>query len=196
MFLFLIYIVYLALWFLLVFVSCLIAWRFSKSKKITVIAGMVAFLVMFWPAFGDFIPTYLAHKKMCEKEAGFKIYVTPEQWAENNPGVLETLVPYRFHVEKDGVVLGNERIGSISAWYPYPEPNVRKEVSKTIDIKSNLILAERVDFRRGYINYSSDDIDAVKIWLFLPYCFSKSEVTKINSEMIEFNKKLNIKWSN
>lgn len=195
MFLLLIYIVYLALWFFFIFVSCFIAWKFSKSKKITVMAGLVAFLVMFWPAFGDYIPTWWAHKQLCEKEAGFKVYVTPEQWAEENPGVIETLYPYKNHVVKDGVVFGNERIGSEFIMHPIHNLNVRKKISKIIDTKNGSVLAEYIDFRRGYINHFSNDIKAIKVWMVLPSCFSKEEMQENRSKSIEFHKKLNTKWS-
>ncbi|MDO8336257.1 MAG: hypothetical protein Q7T74_05775 [Candidatus Saccharibacteria bacterium] len=196
MFLFLIYIVYLALWVLLIYVSCFIVWKISKSKKIAAMVGSVAFLIMYWPAFGDYIPTWWAHKQLCEKEAGFKVYVTPEQWAKENPGILETLVPYRDDAIKEGVVLGNERIGLKFAIYPYPNLNVRKSVSTIIDIKNGEVLAEDIDFRRGYINYSSDGIAAVKIWLFLHSCYSQEELKEIVKKRKYFLTKLKTIWGN
>lgn len=51
-------------------------------------AALVMFLIPCW----DWIPTVVAHKYYCEKEAGFWVYKTLDQWKAENPGVLETLV--------------------------------------------------------------------------------------------------------
>ncbi|MGH8612468.1 MAG: hypothetical protein ACREYF_10635 [Gammaproteobacteria bacterium] len=64
----------------------------SKPKRI--LAGVVGFLVVYLPVFWDHIPTLVMHKYYCEKEAGFWVYKTLEQWKAENPGMLETLVAY------------------------------------------------------------------------------------------------------
>ena len=50
-------------------------------------AALVMYLLVFW----DYIPTVVAHKYYCEKEAGFWVYKTVEQWKAENPGVAEVL---------------------------------------------------------------------------------------------------------
>jgi hypothetical protein len=57
-------------------------WRWGGS------AALVMYLLVFW----DHIPTVVAHKYYCEKEAGFWVYKTVEQWKAENPRVMETLV--------------------------------------------------------------------------------------------------------
>lgn len=54
--------------------------------------GAVAALIMYLLIFWDHIPTVVAHKYYCEKEAGFWVYKTVEQWKLENPGVAEMLV--------------------------------------------------------------------------------------------------------
>jgi len=54
--------------------------------------GVGAFLLVYLPIFWDWIPTVVAHKYYCEKEAGFWVYKTLDQWKAENPGVMETLV--------------------------------------------------------------------------------------------------------
>lgn len=51
-------------------------------------AALVMYLIPFW----DWIPTVAMHRYYCEKEAGFWVYKTPEQWMKENPGVMEMLV--------------------------------------------------------------------------------------------------------
>ena len=54
--------------------------------------GIGAFLLVYLAILWDWIPTVVAHKYYCEKEAGFWVYKTLEQWKAENPGVMETLV--------------------------------------------------------------------------------------------------------
>jgi len=56
-------------------------WRWGGA------AALVMYLLVFW----DHIPTVLAHKYYCEKEAGFWVYKTLDQWKAENPGVTKTL---------------------------------------------------------------------------------------------------------
>lgn len=51
-------------------------------------AALAMYLLVFW----DHIPTLVVHKYYCEKEAGFWVYKTVDQWKAENPGVAETLV--------------------------------------------------------------------------------------------------------
>jgi len=54
--------------------------------------GIGAFLIVYLPIFWDWIPTVAMHKYYCEKEAGFWVYKTLDQWKAENPGVMEGLV--------------------------------------------------------------------------------------------------------
>jgi predicted PurR-regulated permease PerM len=63
-----------------------------KSRRILTVAG--GFLLVYLPVFWDHIPTLIMHKYYCEKEAGFWVYKTLEQWKTENPGVIEGLVSY------------------------------------------------------------------------------------------------------
>ncbi len=64
----------------------------KKNNKSTIRWGLSAALVMYLIPFWDWIPTVVAHKYYCEKEAGFWVYKTLDQWKVENPGVIETLV--------------------------------------------------------------------------------------------------------
>lgn len=56
-------------------------WRWGGA------AALVMYLLVFW----DQIPTVVAHKYYCGKDAGFWVYKTLDQWKAENPGVAETL---------------------------------------------------------------------------------------------------------
>ena len=72
-----------------------VMWAISHAKKHGKSAirwGASAALVMFLIPCWDWIPTVVAHKYYCEKEAGFWVYKTLDQWKAENPGGMETLV--------------------------------------------------------------------------------------------------------
>lgn len=62
---------------------------YSRTKRW--LAAMGGFLLVYLPVFWDQVPTLIAHEYYCEKEAGFWIYKTVDQWKAENPGVAETL---------------------------------------------------------------------------------------------------------
>lgn len=192
MFTLLIYIGYIAVWSLLVFLVSFISWRLSKSKKITIIAGFIAFGVMYWPAFGDLIPTLLAHKQLCKKEAGFIVYVTPEQWAEENPGILETLVPYKKYIAKENIELGNKRIGMSISINSLIDGSIQRKEVIVFDIKTKTVFFKDIDFSRGYggLNHS------LKFWLHSYSCYTESQQKEKMLVRKSFLRKLNTIWGN
>lgn len=188
----LIYVGYIAIWGLLIFLASFISWKLFKLKTVTIIAGLVAFGVMYWPAFGDLIPTLWAHKQLCAKEAGFKVYVTPEQWAEENPGVLETLIPYEKYTAKNNIEFGNERIGMVFDIYPFEDFAVQKKVTKIIDVNTKKILLEDIDFVRGYGKLNN----SLKFWLHSGSCYSNEYLNEKLLIQKEYLRKFNTIWSN
>ncbi len=69
------------------------ATKYAKKNKLSVKKwGWGAAFVMYMIPFWDWIPTVVAHKYYCEKEAGFWVYKTLDQWKAENPGVMEGLV--------------------------------------------------------------------------------------------------------
>ena len=111
--------------------SGLVVWlavRWAKKRdRRPWIWGSLAAFAMYNLVFWDLIPTLVMHKYYCATEAGFWVYKTPEQWAKENPGVLETLRPYsRSRIYGDGktsfefkggtVTQFNDRFGAWSKW--------------------------------------------------------------------------------
>jgi hypothetical protein len=79
---------YLGVTFLVVALA--VRWAGRNGRRGWLWGGIAAF-AMYNLVFWDWIPTVAMHKYYCATEAGFWVYKTPEQWAKENPGVLETL---------------------------------------------------------------------------------------------------------
>lgn len=182
-------VLYIVIWVLVIIGSSYFGFRFFKSKKAMIIFGLVGFLVGYWPAFGDLIPTLRVHKELCEKEAGFKVYITPDMWNLKNPGMLESLVPYNEFTSHNHIVLGNERIGIRSGHMKIDGVPVTKHVKDIIDVKNNEILAKDTDFSRGYGSLAiGDDNRAIKFWLHSYSCYSDQESNENYHKRLNFYK--------
>lgn len=120
-------------------------------------AAVGGFLVVYLPVFWDHIPTLIAHKYYCEKEAGFWVYKTPEQWKKENPEVAlikdgKTRYETLRHDEYMRIsrVWVNERL--------YLQNMSNDEYAHAIsryemifaDATTGSELAKSIDFRRGY----------------------------------------------
>ena len=153
--------------------------KHSKNAKLW---GCSAALVMYLLVFWDHIPTLIAHKYYCEKEAGFWVYKTVDQWKVENPGVMETLVnnkgaPSQFEVFDDGhgdkntyllngrfnwVVIKQDMSGLLSI--------IRTE-QEVKDTKKNEILARYVDFSAGNsVKNTVGPPGPLKFWLSNRHC--------------------------
>ena len=83
---------YIVCFLLLIFASWLTArimdrWGDERRYGWAFFWGVIIYL--FW----DWLPMELSYKYSCDNKAGLTVYMTPEQWQAENPGVLETLVP-------------------------------------------------------------------------------------------------------
>ncbi len=70
-----------------------VRWARKHDRRPWLWGGLAAF-AMYNLVFWDWIPTVVMHRYYCATEAGFWVFKTPEQWAKENPGVLETLEPW------------------------------------------------------------------------------------------------------
>jgi hypothetical protein len=86
---------FVGLYLLITLAAVLFAARWARKRgRRAWVWGAVAAFVMYNLVFWDLIPTLLIHKYYCATEAGFWVYKTPEQWVQENPGVLESLRNY------------------------------------------------------------------------------------------------------
>lgn len=146
--------------------------------------GGLAVFVMYNLVFWDFIPTLVAHKYYCATEAGFWVYKTPEQWAKENPGVMNGLVENRGAPStRQATIQGftdtyylNQRINKIVKQYRtssvLPINRLEQEV---VDAQSNQILARYTDFFSGYGGLGTGGDGSwrvLKVWLSVKQCES------------------------
>lgn len=126
----------------------------TKHGKSSIRWGLSAALLMFLIPGWDWIPTVVAHKYYCEKEAGFWVYKTLDQWKAENPGVMETLAtqrvpPHKFEGNENDLVsttFWNSRIKSIHKYQGPIALHQWRRDDELIDIKTNETLARYVDF--------------------------------------------------
>ena len=146
--------------------------------------GIAAILVVYLLVFWDHIPTVLAHKYYCEKEAGFWIYKTVDQWKSENPGVLEALAaelkPLRQSIGDtnsytDTTFLNQRFIWVVKTHGPFFLYRWHKE-QELFDSKTQEVMARYVDFRVGYPNWpalgapADAGLEAAKFWLASENC--------------------------
>lgn len=116
--------------------------------------GVGAFLIVYLSIFWDWIPTVVAHKYFCKKEAGFWIYKTLDQWKAENPGVMEMLVANKGAPStRQGDIenytdtyLLNQRINKIVNQNGPLLFNRWRHEEMLVDAKNNEVLARYVDF--------------------------------------------------
>jgi len=153
-------------------------------------AGLVMYLLVFW----DHVPTLVAHKYYCGKEAGFTVYKTLDEWKEKNPGVAETLTWKELSDSKynsgEMIFYLNERFISNVMNDTVLLSVVRKH-ENVIDKLTGKTLAQYIDFSTGYGNFvvSAKDLRAYKFWLNVNSCeedgnkINRKEFYKFKSEI-------------
>jgi len=159
-----------------------------KSGKSAIRWGFGAALVMYLIPFWDWIPTVAMHRYYCETEAGFWIYKTPEQWKQENPGVLEALVvnkgwPSR-HEEREGghtkidTALLNERFNIVVMQQDVTSfLSIIRRKEELLDLRTNEILASYVDFSTGHtVAHSAGPSGPMKFWLHNGECGKTPDV--------------------
>jgi hypothetical protein len=136
----------------------------QKHGKSAIRWGASAALVMFLIPGWDWIPTVAAHKYYCEKEAGFWVYKTVEQWKAENPGVMETLTtPQVWSRQHVGDMNNYVSTATVNQRFIYvinkSGPffiNVWKHSQEIVDTKSNTVLAEQIDYSTGNGNIGGE----------------------------------------
>jgi hypothetical protein len=159
------------------------AYRWAKRRGLSRpkcwLAAGGGFVIVYLPVFWDYIPTVVAHKYYCEKEAGFWVYKTLAQWKAENFGVLETLSapretgsPTRHERYDDGhgkktTYLLNERFN----WVVSRQDDslllpIIRTVQEVRDVKKNELLARYVDFATGNsVKHTVGPPGPLKFWL-------------------------------
>jgi hypothetical protein len=142
-------------------------WRWGGA------AALVMYLLVFW----DHIPTVVAHRYYCEKEAGFWVYKTVEQWKAENPGVAETLVANRGAPSKrQGDMENYTDTYSLSSRFNWIVKhngqflfNRWRHEQEVVDVKTGDVLGRYVDFSTSQIRRQAG-WSGWKMWLDVTHC--------------------------
>lgn len=169
-------------------------WYLTRGKKghwaWTLSAALLVYLSVFW----DHIPTVVMHKYYCEKEAGFWVYKTLDQWKKENPGVMETLVANKNDpssrtgdmVNYTDTYFANQRFNLIvKHGGQYPLNRWRHE-RLLVDVNTGEVLARYVNFSTSQEQRQAG-WSGWKFWLDTRYCTGgKDRLTDFGKFFLQF----------
>lgn len=152
--------------------------------------GIGVFLLVYLPIFWDWIPTIVTHKYYCEKEAGFWVYKTIDQWKAENQEVAKTLVANkRVPSTSQGDMENytdtnflNQRFNWVVKHNGRFLFNRWRHEQEVIDAKTNEVLARYVDFSTSQERQQAG-WNGWKFWLSSRNC-NGGEINK--SKLIHF----------
>ena len=140
-------------------------------------AGLVMFLaiaLVFW----DAIPTWYTHHRLCQAEFGLKVYMTPEEWAKNNPERFAQIQPVpksssserRKSARIETVIHHiNSEFDSVNEREKDYGFGVMRTRHRFVDSKTGQFLTEDVDFYGGVsggsIATGAKSLADYKFWL-------------------------------
>jgi hypothetical protein len=131
---------------------------------------MVFYLIPFW----DWIPTVLAHRYYCAKEAKFEVLKSPDKWKIDNPdiaGRLKHISPPTFTRVGDYTRISlNQRLAIDQRDLVYVFLAVRRQEARLVDVKTGDVLARYVEFLAGYGSFAVGGEGAWKFWLDMGAC--------------------------
>lgn len=136
--------------------------------------GFGAALMMYNLVFWDWIPTVYVHKYYCEKEAGFWVYKTLDQWKAENPGVMEGLHQILQPSQKTSygdVDILDERF-AIETHRRKPVPQITTSIAerRLVDRKTGEILVKTIDVGSGNTAVGG----GLQFWLKQVPCISEN----------------------
>ncbi|MGD2172082.1 MAG: hypothetical protein PVJ78_07305 [Gammaproteobacteria bacterium] len=122
----------------------------------------LVFLLFNTPVASVVLPPMLAIHSYCE-ESGFRLYKSPEQWKQENPGVAQTLnidgSQVNKRIDKDKVQRIfhlNERFDWVIEASATDTSGVARDTQTIVDRKNGEVMAERIDFNAdAYPLYTS-----------------------------------------
>ena len=151
-------------------------------------AALVLYLIPFW----DWLPTVVMHRYYCSTEAGFWVYKTFDQWRQENPGVVETLVANKgapstrqgdMANHTDTYFL-NQRIHWVVKRYNAPLFNRWRHEKEVVDTNTAEVLARYVDFSTAQIR-AGGGWYGWKFWLHNEHCSRDSNAQHDTQELRE-----------
>lgn len=162
-------------WLSVRMVKLTMRWALASQKKAW-LWGLVAGVFMYSLVFWDLIPTVMLHHYYCTAEGGFTQYKTLDQWKQEHPGVVDTLVANkRAKSIREGNRerhLLNQRFAWDSIRIDHPL-HIRERDERIVDIETGEVLARYVDFDTDVGNpfaHESDRIRDFKWWMKMNSC--------------------------
>ncbi|NJD35009.1 MAG: hypothetical protein FIA96_09295 [Betaproteobacteria bacterium] len=124
--------------------------RGKSPIKWALLAVFALFVLVVW----DYYPTIWAHRYYCEKDAGFWVYTSADQWKKENPEVMETLVANKGEPsERNGDMVNytdtyflNQRFNLVVKHSGQHLLNRWRHERELVDTKTNGVLGRYVDF--------------------------------------------------
>ncbi len=163
-------ILYLILTLVLVIANVRSARKEGKSGWVrgSVVLGFM-YLLLFW----DWIPVRVAIQHDCASEGGFTVNKTLDQWKAENPGVAETLVPYKNVTSEKSGEKTRYQLNQRFAWdirTTHDFLGIEKRDERIVDTKTREVLAQYVDFNSGQNQLNPERPRDFKLWLWLGSC--------------------------
>jgi len=127
------------------------------------------YLLLFW----DWIPTRLAIHNYCANEGGFTINKTLDQWKTENPGVAETLTPYKNVTSEKTDDKTRYQLNQRFAWdirKTHDFLGIEKRDERIVDTETGEVLAQYVDFNSGQNQHNPERPRDFKLWLWVGSC--------------------------
>ena len=150
--------------------------------------GILTAFVMYNLVFWDWIPTVVAHNYYCEKEAGFTVYKTLEQWKAENPGVMEKLITGEGTIKRmpyGDLQTLDERF-AIETRRRTPIPLLPTKIFEDllVDRKTGEVLARGIGVGSGYGNLAlgANSWREYKFWLGQEPCIANG-IWAISTEL-------------
>lgn len=156
--------------------------RRGKNAFGKLIGGFVMFLA-FALVFWDAIPTWYTHHRLCQTEFGLKVYMTPEEWAKNNPERFAQIQPApktssgevrkndRIEIDIDHINSEFDSVNEREKDYGFGVMRIRH---RFVDSKTGQVLTEDVDFAGGVsggsIATGANSLADYKFWLTTLRC--------------------------
>ena len=178
-----------ALYVLLLVLVVRWAWRAGRANGGSLLKAcgfaLVGFLVVYLPAFWNYLPIALTHRALCAKDAGFTVATTPERWAAANRDRI---------AELRGVDLTkstpSRQVPSGFSRYEFFGGMLAREVGTTIERRLGMqfmrVESRLIDVRTGAdmareVGYAIGPREDVRVWLLWLECPTRADGAAIPS---------------
>ncbi|ACM21668.1 hypothetical protein Geob_3325 [Geotalea daltonii FRC-32] len=182
---------------------CFVVRAVTKGRKIKLVAGIVATIVVTLPVTTvllEYVQTKHRLERYCREEAKVIIFKSLEEWKRENPGVAKNLKPYDDKNAPDIISKGdglhnssttkflNPRFAHITKKEGPLQLNVFRHSEELVDTKTGQVIAILTDFSSGYGNPflgARYGWRSYKVWLATDNCPSFDKNVTVFSNYFE-----------